>query len=109
VRAAVPVGLVVAAVSLIVVPPPMAVGVGVLAAGLAALLGRAGRVVGWVALGLSLALVAYGLLVVEMHARSAARGGGLLGGLGEAIVGVGLVLAGVSAATLGRRGPRREG
>jgi aryl-alcohol dehydrogenase-like predicted oxidoreductase len=50
-----------------------------------------------------------GLLVVEMHARSAARGGGLLGGLGEMVVGLGLVLAGVSGAPRWGRGPPAGG
>jgi hypothetical protein len=105
---AVPAGLVAAAVSLIVVPPPVAAGVGLAAAVLVVVLGGASRVVGWLALAGALALVAYGVLVVEMQARSAARGGGLLGGLGELIVGLGLLLAGVSALALWRRGSRRE-
>jgi hypothetical protein len=57
----------------------------------------------------ALALGGYGLIVMVMQARSATRGGGLLGGLGEALVALAVVLAVLAAGTLGLLARRREG
>lgn len=70
---------------------------------------RAARTVARGTLLAALALAAYGLFVMAMQARSAARGGGLVGGLGEMLVALAVVLGVLGAVALGLLARRREG